>query len=126
MTIKNIYEGALSLTLSSIGDDEILERFVPPIFNIVLGECFAANNQIRIKNGKNELDRVPYISGISQENPYEEILNTALQYALASKLLLADGEMEIANLYNRQYLSEVSCSTPYVDMEVTDLYGNEL
>ncbi|MEG1895921.1 MAG: hypothetical protein RR162_06740, partial [Oscillospiraceae bacterium] len=67
-----------------------------------------------------------YISSLEQDSPYEEILNTALQYALASKLLLADDETELADIYNRQYLSEVSSVTPYVEMEVTDVYGKEL
>ncbi|MEG2929969.1 MAG: hypothetical protein RR846_10545 [Oscillospiraceae bacterium] len=126
MTVKDIYAGALSLTLSRVEDDESIEKFVPPIFNITLGEVFAANNQIREKWGKAPFEKVPYIALLEQENPYEGILDTALQYALASKLLLADDEAELADVYNRQYLSEVASVTPYVAMEVTDVYGKDI
>ncbi|MEG1896318.1 MAG: hypothetical protein RR162_08765, partial [Oscillospiraceae bacterium] len=67
MTVKDIYIGALSLTLSREGEDQTLEKFVPPIFNITLGETFGANNQVRQKNGKAPFETLPYISSLEQD-----------------------------------------------------------
>lgn len=117
MTIEQIYEGALALSLSKISENLDTKDFVLPIFNILMGECAACNNAIRKSKGL-EKQKLTEVKAFSEENPMEAELDTALKYGLAAKILIADYDFELGNVYYQRYIDEVSAAAPWEEMEV--------
>lgn len=117
MQVKEIYENALALNIARTEDDEEMEYFAIKMFNILLSETRAYNECIRIKKGKEKLEKVPYISQLTDEMPYEDELYAPFSYGLASKLLAAQEETNLASLYNNQYVALLELATPYILLE---------
>lgn len=117
MKVKEIYENALALNISRIGDEDDMEFFALKMMNILLAETKKHNDAIRLKKGKDELEEVK-VSSVSDEIPYENELYAPLCYGLASKLLAAQEENNLAVLYNNQYVTLLEMVTPAVEVEV--------
>ena len=117
MQVKEIYENALALNIGRAEDDEEMAYFGVKMFNILLSETKCYNDCIRIKKGKERLEKVPFITQLTDEMPYEEELYAPFSYGLASKLLAAQEETTLASLYNNQYVSLLNLATPYILME---------
>ncbi|MBE6887152.1 MAG: hypothetical protein E7484_01880 [Ruminococcaceae bacterium] len=118
MTAKEIYENALALSLSHIDEEDDLSFFAVRLFNIMLAELFENNNSLRIKKGEKPLVQPAKIASLEEEVNYEIQLYAPMSYALASKLLQAQEETNLAAIYNNQYVTLLSMVTPAVEMEV--------
>ncbi len=118
MKVKDIYENALALNISRMDDEDNLEFFAIKLFNLVLSEVFVYNNQLREKKGLQLMEKAPIVKSIDDEMPYENELYAPLSYGLASKLLSAQEEMNLAGLYNNQYVILLQLTCPAVPVEV--------
>ena len=117
MKVKEIYENALALNISRMEEEEDMEFFAIKLFNILLAETRAYNNQMRIYKGKKPLDAVK-VTSLEDEMPYEDEFYAPLSYGLASKLLGAQEEINLAALYNNQYVTLLDMTVPAVEVEV--------
>ena len=120
MQVKDIYENALAMDIARMDDDEEMEFFAIKLFNVLLYEAKAYNDQIRLKKGLMALEAVPKICSVEDEMPFEPEMYAPLSYGLAAKLLTAQQEINQATIYNSQYLELLESATPYVAMEVRD------
>ena len=112
MKVSEFLNRSLSLTMTSKDESEEYKEFAVDIFNILLGECFANNNQMREHKGKEKLSSVPVVNGLDEECPYEEEYNTALIYGMAGKLLIADSNLKLGPVYQARYEDELISKTP--------------
>lgn len=98
--------------MTSREESEEYKAFAVDIFNILLGECFEYNNQMREHKGKEKLISVPVVNALTEESPYEEEYNTALVYGMAGKLLIADSNLKLGPVYQARYEDELMSKTP--------------
>ena len=126
MTVQNIYENALALTLETTTDNTDFEDFVLVHFNLLLQELFRHNNIARKRNGKEILEKAPRIADRTEENPYEWQFDNALVYGLAAKLLTAD-ENGLEGTYLQMYYAAVNDALPAQVDAGEDVYaaGND-
>lgn len=122
MTVQNIYEDALALTLETTTDNTDFEDFVLVHFNLLLQELFRHNNIARKRNGKEILEKAPRIADRTEENPYEWQFDNALVYGLAAKLLTAD-ENGLEGTYLQMYYAAVNDALPAQLEDVEDCYA---
>lgn len=122
MTVQEIYEGALALTLETTADNTDFEDFVVVHFNLLLQELFRHNNVARQRNGRKPLLSAPKVTSRSEENPYEWQFDSALVYGLAAKLLTAD-EHGLESTYLQMYYSAVNDALPAQFEDVEDAYA---
>lgn len=122
MTVQNIYENALALTLETKTDNTDFEDFVVVHFNLLLQELFRHNNVARERNGKEPLVSAPRVINRNDENPYEWQFDNALVYGLAAKLLTAD-EHGLENTYMQMYYGAVIDALPAQAESVRDVYA---
>ena len=122
MTVQNIYEDALALTLETTTENTDFEDFVLVHFNLLLQELFRHNNIARQRNGKEILEKAPRIADRTEENPYEWQFDNALVYGLAAKLLTAD-ENGLEGTYLQMYYAAVNDALPAQFEAVEDVYA---
>lgn len=122
MTVQNIYEDALALTLETKTDNTDFEDFVVVHFNLLLQELFRHNNIARQRNGKEPLEKTPRVTDRNEENPYEWQFDNALVYGLAAKLLTAD-ENGLEGIYMQMYTAAVNDALPAQFEDVEDCYA---
>ena len=96
---------ALCITDADITSSEY-ESFVVEQINKTLKETLRANNVVRRRKGLPSLRKVPKITSVGDEIEYEIELYAPLSYALAAKMLIAEGRMRsLAYYYNRNYIN---------------------
>lgn len=122
MTVQNIYEDALALTLETKTDNTDFEDFVVVHFNLLLQELFRHNNIARQRNGKEPLEKTPRVTDRNEESPYEWQFDNALIYGLAAKLLTAD-ENGLEGVYMQMYTAAVNDALPASFEDVEDCYA---
>lgn len=103
MTVKEMFEKSLALGLELHIDNNDYDNFVVPHFNLLLAEMYHYNNAARRRSGKEELTAVPVIVNWEEVNPYEEVYDSAMIYGLYAKLMVADGDTELAPTYMQLY-----------------------
>lgn len=118
MKVKEIYENALALSISRIDDDKEIEFYAVKLFNILLSEIKIYNDQLRIKKGKEALEQSAKIETVYEEVDLEPELYAAVSYGLAAKLLAAQEDVNLAALYNNQYIAMLQVTSPAVSVEV--------
>ena len=122
MTVQNIYENSLALTLETKEDNTDFEEFVVVHFNLLLQELFVRNNIARQRNGKEMLAVAPKVESREDENPYEWQFDSALTYGLAAKLLTAD-EHGLEGTYLQMYYAAVNSALMAEFEKVEDVYA---
>ena len=122
MTVREIYNSVLALTLETAADNQEYEEFVVPHFNLLLQELFRHNNVARQRNGKDVFTQPPKVADQSDANPYEWQFDNAVIYGLAAKLMTA-GESDLAGTYLQMYYSAVNDALPAQIENVEDVYA---
>lgn len=122
MTFKKIFDKSLSLTLTPVNEGKDLEPFALDIFELMLGESFLNNNQLRKKKGLEVLKSVPTIGELATESPYETEFETAFIYGIAAKVLIADGDFKMGQVYQSKYEGEIKAATPLLSEKIIDVY----
>ena len=118
LNVKEIYENALALSISRADEEDSLEFYAVKLFNILLDEVNIYNNQLRVKKGKEPLEKSLYVESLDQQIDCEQELYAALSYGFAAKLLAAQEDFNLATLYNNQYITLLAVTSPAVEMEV--------
>lgn len=118
MNVKEIYENALALSISRIDEEDSVDFYAVKLFNILLSETKIYNDQIRVKNGKQPFEKSLVIENLEGEIDYENELYAAMSYGLAAKLLAAQEDVNLATLYNNQYVTMLNVISPAVEVEV--------
>jgi len=118
LNVKEIYENALALSISRIDEEDSMDFYAVKLFNILLAEIHIYNNQLKLKKGKPLLDKAIIIDKLEGKIDCENELYAALSYGLAAKLLAAQEDVNLAALYNNQYVTMLEATSPFVEMEV--------
>ena len=118
LKVKEIYENALALSISRIDEEDSVDFYAVKLFNILLSETNVYNNQLRLKKGKKTQENALVIENLDGEIDYENELYAAMSYGLAAKLMAAQEDSNLATLYNNQYITMLSVTSPAVEMEV--------
>ena len=103
-TADQIFDAVVGLCFWT--DDEKTEyetQFIR-VLNLILAECFDANNSLRRKRGKEELEEIPNITKLSDEPGYEDKFEMiAIPYGVASIIFVEDDEQGLSNIYREYY-----------------------
>ena len=118
MNVKEIYENALALSISRIDEEDSVDFYAVKLFNILLAETHIYNNQVRLKKGKAAMEKAIVIDKLEGNIDYESELYAAMSYGFAAKLLAAQEDVNLAMLYNNQYVTMLEVAAPAVEMEV--------
>ncbi len=125
MKAKDIFILTLSLfseTANNIADYE--EQAIVGLLNIILPECFSANNSIREAKGEKALTDFPLITNLNEEIPYEQIIcQNTLPYGLAGKMVLDDGDFAKANYFNGMFSASMLQFSKADFVLIEDAYG---
>lgn len=104
MTAEKVFDLVMGLMFSGKGEKADYQEMFFPILNLILADCFAANNCMRQQKGKEKLENIPQINKESDEIPYEEeLLVKILPCGIAANLYAEDDETGITNVYRERY-----------------------
>lgn len=102
MTADELYERAKSLMFEKPTSTDYDKYYIPWI-NTLLSENFDLNNNLRIRNGDDELEDVPVITSGEDEIPYERpMLQEILPYGLAANFFI-DDDLSKFDIFYRYY-----------------------
>ena len=125
MTVKDIYKASVILATGE-ADMDAYAGIAVELFNLCLGKCFKENNHLRLINGKSPLVEMETVKSLDDYMPYETELATALKYALAAEILIADGETDEGKhiIYTQMFTNEVNkWGHMAIEERVVDVYG---
>lgn len=111
-TAYDVYKLALDLLAEKEARAKDYNTFYPNLFNIVLAECFNANNSIRMRDGKEKLpkDEMPFITFEDAKTdiiPYDaKLIREVMVFGLAAYLVL-DDDKSISAAFSQQYESRL-------------------
>lgn len=110
-TAHDIYAIALTLLAEKEARAKDYNEFYPNDLNVVLAECFDANNSLRISQGKKpfEKEEMPFIKpeDIDEIIPYDiQLIRECMVFGLAAYLVL-DDDKSIASAFSQQYESKL-------------------
>lgn len=125
MTVNEIFKDCLALGLETSDDNGDFNGFILPHFNLLLAEMFHYNNIARERAGKDALESIPVVVSLEEENPYETVFNSAMVYGLFTKLMIADGDTELAPTYLQLYYTHRDSALKAEYAEVTDYYESD-
>ena len=111
MTVKDAYVSALGILAERTVDSD-LEGFAPGWTNLLLAESLAAENSIRLSEGRAELASPPVLAAPADEIPYAASLAArAIPCGLAAFLYEAADDGERAADYRARFVQALyECS----------------
>ena len=128
MTCRELYEAALALVPSHIGEDDGLRRYVPGWLCLAMRETLHVENSLRLRRGdplRPPLD-APRVVTMEDEVPYaEELVSYAFLYFLASLMCKDDDDNYWAQDYRTRYVVAVSEAMRLHSGRVADFYQTE-
>lgn len=128
-TAYDVYQLALVLLAEKEARAKDYNVFYPGIMNVVLAECFNANNAIRLKDGEEKLpkEEMPYITSEDAKSfviPYDaKFIREVMVFGLAAYLVL-DDDKSISAAFSQQYESRLARYNGAVSetMKIEDVY----
>lgn len=112
-TAHDIYKLALALLAEKEARAKDYNVFYPVLLNVVMVECFNANNAIRARDGLERLKKseMPYVEDEEKEDfiiPYDEkLIREVMAFGLAAYLVL-DDDKAISAAFSQQYEARLS------------------
>lgn len=125
MTGKQILRLCYDIMGTTEADETDFEPNVPGILNVLLGELFHVNNNLRQSKELPVLTEIPQIETLQDEITYEqEIQLTVMPYGIAEKYAAYDDNTVNIGYYNSLYVNGVNYCTRGIPQEngVIDLY----
>ena len=105
MTAHDIIKLAMSDQYEDIENDTEAAQYSLDILNILLMECFGAEQNSREMNGQELLTEVPQVSEPTDEIPYNDILlRLALPYGIEWKFAEQNLNQYQADQYHAMYM----------------------
>ena len=103
-TADQIFDTVVGLCFWTEEDKpEYQDQFIK-VMNLILAECFDANNSLRRKRGKEEMLEIPMIEDLAEAPGYEDKFESiVIPYGIASIIYVEDDESGLANIYRQKY-----------------------
>lgn len=103
-TADDIFDTVLGLCFWEESDKADYETQFIHVLNVILAECFDANNSLRRMRGAEELETIPEITALTDEVGYEDKFERiVIPYGVASIIYVEDDEQGMANIYRSYY-----------------------
>ncbi|MEG1050183.1 MAG: hypothetical protein RSE24_06545, partial [Oscillospiraceae bacterium] len=121
MTYKDLLLGAVILCGTPDLDD--YAEYISAVLHLQMEELFKKNNFLRQHKGVEALSKVPDTLDITANFAYEDELSPAFKYGLASKLIMADRDMDegLHGIYLNMYNDSLSAAMPLVEEGVVNV-----
>ena len=103
-TADQIFDTVVGLCFWTDEDKpEYKDQFIR-VINLIISECFDANNSLRRRRGKEELAEIPTIKDLTTVIGFEDKFeNIVIPYGVASIIYVEDDEAGLANIYRAKY-----------------------
>ena len=103
-TADQIFDTVVGLCFWTDEDKPEYEDQFIRVMNLILSECYDANNSLRRKRGKEELQEIPIIKKLTDILGFEDKFeNITIPYGVASIIYVEDDEQGLANIYREKY-----------------------
>ena len=123
-TGEDVYRAALALLFEDDSTAGDYRSYARPLLNILLMECFEANNSLREAAGKAPLVVATELKALEEETGYEDVLCVrVLPYGLAAKLVLDDGDMGKVSMFQSLYTNALNECIKWLPENVRDVYA---
>ncbi|NMA06219.1 MAG: hypothetical protein GX928_00680 [Ruminococcaceae bacterium] len=123
MTAKEIFDNGMALMATNRQEDFTLVQYIVPWINQALAESLAAENSIRLYEGREELATPQQVASENDEIEYNDRLQQyALSYFIASLVASDDGDTYRAEDFRRRYVVALSEVSKLIPTEVVDVY----
>lgn len=122
MTANNILQTTLTLMFGTAADSAEYEPYFLNILNIILSECYAINNALRVCKGQEAMTQMPLIEDLGEAVPFEdELVRIAVPYGCAG-YIYTDDDKSVASDYKNKYEYEKSRAFSAAYEEIDDVY----
>lgn len=123
MKLNEIYTRAVNLCGSN--DTGEYMDFALAAVNQLYGEAFYENNSLRRSKGKAKLENIPTAVSLDEEFAFEEELAAAFAYGWASRLLIADSDIDEGRhiIYQNFFTTMVNTWRKATEEAVEDSYA---
>lgn len=111
-TADQIFDIVVALCNWESSDKTDYETIFLQDLNIIMAECFRANNGLRRLRGKAPLEEMPEVTEKTDAPGYEDLFERMiLPYGVASLIYVEDDETGITNVYRSKYLEALAENT---------------
>ena len=108
-TADRIFDDVVGLCFWETADKADYQAVFVKQMNVILAECFDANNSLRRKRGKAELKEIPEITELEDSPGYEDYFERmVIPYGVASLIYVEDDESGISNVYRAKYMEKLN------------------
>ena len=122
MTNHELYKESLNVMFEK-PNSKVYENYYKTHINLLLANVFDINNTIRVKNGKEPLEEIPFVSNDDDVIPYEEItLREILPWGLAAQFSV-DDDLNKYTIYNTNFVNACFKHERAVVTDIGDVYG---
>ena len=103
-TADRIFDDVVGLCFWEESDKADYEKIFIRHLNVILAECFDANNSLRLRRGKEAMEEIPEIFNLEDQVGYEDRFERMIvPYGVASLIFTEDDESGISNVYRAMY-----------------------
>ena len=108
MTVNDLFLNALPIFAETDASDSDYQALAIPHTNMCLAETFEVNNRMRMRAGLDPFTKIPSVSSMDDEIPYEEkLVRLALPYGLAEKLYFDEENDGRLSMFKQEYANRV-------------------
>ena len=103
-TAQDVFDLTIGLMNDDANNSPSFKTFFLPTLNTILGETLEQENNLRSRDGMEELKTAPFLTDMKEEVPSpEELIRTVIPYGVGMILFLGDDEMERATFFSTKY-----------------------
>ena len=125
MTVNELMKSALALCGEG-APAPYLSAFGVPWVNALMAENFETEQNIRRAVGRPALEKIPVLTALSEEVPYDEgLVNSAFVFGLAAFIADAGCDRELASSFRNRYMLGVQTAAKAFEHAIFDCYGEE-
>lgn len=122
MTGTELLRNAIALMHED--DTSPYETVASPMINLVLAECYDAENALRLRAGKPERTEIPRIGSLAEEIDYEpELLRRALILGVCCRIYVDEDNNPILQMYKQEYAMALADASVCVAGVIRDVYA---
>ena len=123
MTGMELLRNAIALMHEE--DTSPYEAVAIPMINLVLAECFEAENMLRLRAGKSERTEIPEITSLAETIDYESsLLRRALILGVCCRIYVDEDNNPILQMYKQEYAMALDDASVSVDGVIRDVYAD--
>lgn len=122
MSVDTLFNKVLALMFSDASDKAELADSFLNVLNIILAECFDAENGIREEEGRPLLAAPPYVADTQETIDYNWRLEPIMAYGVAG-VLYSEDDITLATMYKNKYEADRSDLVKGFIRDVVDVYA---